>query len=177
MNVKKAIAKRRSIRKYKDKKVSNFLIKELIDAARLAPSGNNAQPARYFIVKDEDIKRRLKKDKVFKQDFVYEAPVIIVCCGNPEAYPKAKLEPEFDDLYKIRAVRDVSIASQNLVLRATELGLGTCYIGWGHKDIIKKVLGVPKNYVVPFVITLGYPAERPKARPRKSIKEFLFTGL
>lgn len=173
MNVKAIITKRRSIRKYQDKKVSDVLVKELINAARLAPSGNNAQPARYFIVQDEKIKQKLKENKVFKQEFVYEAPVIIVCCGNPEAYPKEKLEPGFDDPFQIRAVRDVSIAAQNLVLRATELGIGTCYIGWRHKGRIKKVLGIPKNYVVPFIITLGYPAERPKARLRKNIKELL----
>jgi len=173
MSVKEIITKRRSIRKYQEKKVPNVLIKELIDAARLAPSGNNAQPARYFIVQDEKIKQKLKKNKVFKQEFVYKAPVIIVCCGNPGAYPKEKLEPGFDDPFPIRAVRDVSIAAQNLVLRATELGMGTCYIGWRHKGRIKKTLGIPKNYVVPFVITLGYPAESPKVRLRKNIKDFL----
>jgi nitroreductase len=129
MSIKAIITKRRSIRKYQAKKVSDVLIKELINAARLAPSGNNAQPARYFIVQDEKIKQKLKENKVFKQEFVYQAPVIIVCCGNPEVYPKEKLEPGFDDSFQIRAVRDVSIAAQNLVLRATELGLGTCYIG------------------------------------------------
>lgn len=173
MSVKTIIAKRRSIRKYQNKEVSTDLIKEVVDAARLAPSGNNAQPSRYLIIKDEKIKKKLKENKVFKQEFVYKAPVIIVCCGDPETYPKEKLESGFDDPYKIRAVRDVSIAAQNLVLRATELGLGTCYIGWRHKGRIKKVLGIPKNYVVPFVITLGYPAEKPKARPRKSLKEIL----
>ena len=173
MNVKTTIAKRRSIRKYKDKEVSNVLIKELINAARFAPSGNNAQPARYFIVKDKNIKSELKKNKIFKQDFVYSAPVIIVCCGNPKAYPRVKFEAGFDDSFVIRAIRDVAIAAQNLVLRATELGLGTCYIGWRHKDRIKKVLGIPKNYVVPFVITVGYPDERMKTRPRKDLKELL----
>ncbi len=173
MNIKAIIRKRRSVRKYKDKKVPNILIEDLIDAARLAPSGNNAQPARYFIVKKEETKKKLKENKVFKQEDIYQAPVIIVCCGNPEAYPREKLEPGFDDSFEIRAIRDVSIAAQNLVLRATELGLGTCYVGWRHKGRIKKVLGIPNNYVVPFVITLGYPAERPKARLRKKISEVL----
>jgi len=177
MSVKTIIAERRSTRKYQDKEIPANLIKEVVDAARLAPSGNNAQPSRFFIVKDEKIKKKLKEEKVFKQDFVYKAPVIIVCCGDTESYPKEKLEPGFDDPFRIRAVRDVSIAAQNLVLRATELGLGTCYIGWRHKGRIKKALGIPKNYVVPFVITLGYPAESPEARPRKSLKEILFFSI
>ena len=173
MDVKTAIEKRRSIRKYQDKEVSDDLIGKLIDAARLAPSGNNAQPSRFYIVRDEVIKQRLKKNKIFKQDFIYKAPIIMVCCGNPEAYPRAKFEPEYDDPYEIRAIRDLSIAAQNLVLRATELGLGTCYIGWLHKDKIKKVLNVPGNYIIPFVITVGYPAEKPKPTSRKRIEEIL----
>lgn len=177
MGVKAIIIKRKSIRRYKNKNVSVALIKELINAARLAPSGRNAQPSKYFIVKDSDTKRKLKKGKIFKQDFAYKAPIIIICCGDPKAYPKAKFEPGYDIPYKIKAIRDVSIAAQNLVLRATELGLGTCYIGWMHKERVKGILGIPKNYVVPFAITLGHPAENPKARPRKDLREFLLTDL
>jgi len=177
MDVKTAIIKTRSVRKYKNKKISNVLIKNLIDAARLAPSGNNAQPARYLIVKNKDIKHKLKENKVFKQEFVYKAPLIIVCCGDPGAYPRTKLETGFDSPFKIRAVRDVAIAAQNLVLRATELGLGTCYIGWRHKDRIKKVLGIPKSYVVPFVITVGYSDEGPKSKSRMDLKELLLADL
>lgn len=173
MSVKSVIAKRRSIRKYQRKKVSDSLIMELIEAARLAPSGNNAQPARYAIVKDEDIKAKLKEANIFHQDFVYEAPVIIVCCGDPKAYPRQKVKSGLDDSFESRAGRDVAIAAQTLVLRATELGLGSCYIGWMDKNKVRKVLDIPKGYVIPFAVTLGYPDEKPEARPRKSVKELI----
>lgn len=171
--VKNIIAKRRSIRKYRNREIPNNLIWEVIDAARMAPSGCNAQPTRFYIIKDEKTKDNLRKNKVFKQDFVLSAPVIILYCGDPSAYPKEKLESGFDDSYKTRAIRDVSIASQNLVLRATDLGLGTCYVGWVNKPKIRKILGIDKRFVSPFAITLGYPAEKPKARPRKKIKEIM----
>ena len=181
MDVKKAIKKRRSIRKYQDKVVPNVLIKELIKAARLAPSAYNAQPTKFVILKSKEIKEQLKESNVFKQDFVYEAPVIIVCCGDPEVYPKEKLESIYSNPAEIAgevgAARDISIAVQNLVLRATELGLGTCYIGLVARGKIKEILGIPQNYVLPYVIILGYPAEEPKEKPRKNIEDLIIKKL
>lgn len=171
MNVEKAIRDRRSIRKYKSEEVSEEIVNELLEAARLAPSGNNAQPWRFKVINNKTIIERLREEGIFKQDFVYNAPLIIVCCADPEAYPKAKFESGFDDPYEERAGRDVTIASQNLILRATELGLGTCYVGWMNKPRAKEVLGIPVRFVVPYVITVGYPDEAPDARERKDKEE------
>jgi len=168
--VKKFIEGRRSIREYKDKAVSDDLIKEVIDAARLAPSGNNAQPSEYLVIKNSETKNKLRENRIFAQDFVYKAPVIIVCCTNPDAFVKSH---KFDDYNNTRAVRDISIASSYLVLRATELGLGTCYIGWLDKEKIKGVLGIPKKCLVPYVITLGYSAEKPQMRQKKRLDEIV----
>lgn len=110
MSVKTVIKKRRSIRKYQDKKVSNNLIRELIDAARLAPSAYNAQSARFFIVKGVTIKQKLKENNIFKQDFVYTAPIIIVCCADQNVFPKERFEPVYSNPREIGgeigAVRD-----------------------------------------------------------------------
>ncbi len=171
MDVKEAISKRRSIRKYKRKGVPLNLIRELIDAARLAPSGSNTQPCRYYIVKDEETKGRLKENRIFEQDFVYLAPVIIVCCSDVQSYRQGV--KGWSEENEKRALRDLSIASAFLVLRATELGLATCYVGWMKKDKIKDVLDIPRHYIVPFVIAVGYANEQPKPLPRKSIDEIL----
>ena len=171
MDVKKAIEERRSIREYEDKEISDSLISKVIDAARLAPSGNNAQPSTYYVIRDAETKSKLKENNVFSQDFVYTAPAIIVCCTNPTIYTKHVIERDSPD--NIRAIRDISIASSFLVLRATELGLGTCYVGWLKEDKIKEILGIPEHNILPYVITMGYPAEKPKPRPRKDIHEIL----
>ena len=171
MDVKDAISKRRSIRKYQRKEVPLDLIRELIDAARLAPSGSNAQPCRYYLVKDNETKEKLKENRIFEQDFVCQSPVIIVCCADVRAYSQGI--KGWSEENENRALRDLSIASAFLVLRATELGLATCYVGWMKKDRIKDVLELPRNYMVPFVIAIGYAAEQPKPLPRKSIDEIL----
>jgi len=171
MDVKEAISKRRSIRKYQRKEVSLDLIREMIDAARLAPSGSNAQPCRYYLVKDNETKEKLRENQIFEQDFVYQAPVLIVCCADVQSYMQGI--KGWSEENQNRALRDLSIASAFLVLRATELGLATCYVGWMKKDKIKDVLELPRSYIVPFVIAIGYANEQPKPLPRKSIDEVL----
>jgi len=171
MDVKAAIEKRQSIRKYQDKEVPGDMINELIHAAILAPSGNNAQPFKFLVVKDKEIKEKLRKNNIFYQDFVYNAPIIIVCCADPNAYKKNI--DGLDDQNHLRAVRDLSIASAFLVLRATELELGTCFIGWVQKEKIKEILNIPKDFLIPYVITVGFHDEPPKQRVRKNIEELL----
>ncbi len=171
MDVKQAIEQRRSIRKYQDKKVPDALLLELIEAARLAPSGNNAQPWRFFIVKDKEVKDWLLENEIFSQKFVYTAPIIIICCTDPRAFRKR--DDELDDTNRIRAVRDLSIASSFMVLRAQELGLGTCYVGWMKKEEVKKLLSIPEECIALYAITVGYPAEQPSSRPRKNSGEIV----
>ena len=86
MDVKEAIKIRKSIRKYRDKEVSADVVKELLEAARLAPSAKNKQSHKYFIVQDHETKDGLRKKDSFRQEFVYTAPLIIVCCADPSLY-------------------------------------------------------------------------------------------
>lgn len=175
MDVKRAIKDRRSVRKYSDKKVSKDLIIELIEAARLAPSGNNAQPWKFFIVQDKKIVNSFREKDIFPQDWVYAAPVIIVCCSDAKAYSK-NIEG-IDDANKIRALRDLSIASAHIVLRSVELGLGTCYVGWRDEEKLKEILSIPRDYVLPYVITVGYANETPGPRPRKDMRDILLNEI
>jgi len=172
MDVKKAIETRKSIRKYLDKKVPEEIIESLIESARLAPSGNNVQPSRYLIISDNKVKEELRKNNVFVQNWVYSSPVLIFCFADPGVYNK-QIKGR-DDSNEMRALRDLSIASSYLVLRATELKLGTCYIGWRDEKKIKEIFSAPKNYILPYVISVGYPNENPPARSRKRIDEIIF---
>lgn len=182
MEVKEAIEKRKSIRGFKEKEVSDEIIKEVIDAARRAPSGCNVQPTRYFIIKDKKLKEKLKQKEAFGQNFVYDAPVIIVLCGNPKDYEEFKevkhkegilSKKDLMNFEKERVIRDISIASSFLVLRATELGLGVCYIGLINENTLKKELKIPEEWVIPFSMIAGYPAEIPNQTPRKDLNEIM----
>jgi len=142
----------------------------LLDAARKAPSAKNTQSHKYFIVNNKEIKDKLREHGAFKQDFVNDAPLIIICCADPSQYPKSADVDESPINY---AYIDLSIAASFLVLRATELGLGTVFVAWIYRDKIKEILNIPKNYIIPFVIPVGYPAENPAPKPRKNLDEII----
>lgn len=191
MDVKEAIGTRRSIRWYDGKRISADIITEVLDAARLAPSGCNAQPWRFYVVQNLKTVELLKQNEAFPQAFVYKAPVIIVCCGDAATYDgRYGGENQVEDgtvpedpeerkaMFSIvmgknttRTIRDVSIASAFMVLRATELGLGTSYIGLIDEAAIRRVLNLPERLVIPFVITMGYPAQIPSRTPRKELRD------
>ena len=171
MDVEEALHQRKSIRKYQRKKIPDEIIKELLDAARRAPSAKNVQSHKYFIVNDEATKKKLKECNAFKQPFVYDAPLIIICCADPNKYPKSV---DVDDTPEHYALVDLSIASSFLVLRATELGLGAVFVAWLYRDKLKEALGIPEEYIVPFVLPIGYPDEDPAPKPRKELKEIVF---
>lgn len=193
MDVKEAIERRRSIRKYEEKTVPKDLIRELMNAVRLAPSGCNAQPWRFGAIDDPTTMNTLKERGAFRQNFVYRAPLVFVCCGDPQAYlgkhggeyqvaegsvpgdpdERREMFSIVDGKESLRAIRDVSIASAFLVLRAEELGLGTSYVGLIDELVLKDVLGIPSRYVIPFVITAGYYPAAPSPRPRRDLDEII----
>jgi nitroreductase len=172
MDVKDAIQKRRSVRRFKEGEVSNNLINELVEAARLAPSGSNTQPTRIFVVKLKAVRERLHKEGAFDQAFVRQAPLILVICGDPKDYG-GEDTPGLRGRGEDRCARDLAIASSFIVLRATELGLSSCWVGLIHPGPIRKVLGIPDRYMIPYVICIGYPAEDPGPRIRKSRDEII----
>jgi nitroreductase len=177
MTVEETIKIRRSIRKFRSQEVPDILVRKLIEAAQIAPSAYNAQPSKFVIVKDEETKQKLKANNIFKQDFVYEAPLIIICCADPEVYPKERFDPVFSQATEIGgdigAVRDLSISTQNLVLTAAGLGLGSCYIGLINRNKAKEILNISRSYVLPFAVIIGYPDEKPGPKPRKKIGELI----
>jgi len=147
MDVIDAIKKRKSTRKFSGKKVPEEMIKDIVEAGKQAPSGNNKQPWRFSTV----IAREMDP-KLFAQDFVTTASHLVVCAADPAVYTPS----DWDDPNEVRAIRDLSIASGFIVLRATELGLATCYIGWLKREDLKKFLNLPDEWVLPYVIAVGY---------------------
>jgi len=148
MDVIDAIKKRKSTREYSGKEVPDDVIKDIVEAGKMAPSGNNKQPWRFSSVKAKEM-----DPKFFMQDFVTTASHLIICAADPTVFSPVE---GWDDKNELRAVRDLSIASGFLVLRATELGLATCYIGWCKKKELKTFLELPDEWVMPYVIAVGY---------------------
>ncbi len=160
MEVMKAIRERRSTRRFKKEPVPDEFITRVLEAARLAPSGSNRQPWHFIVIRDAETKSRMGLHK-----WAEEAPVMIVCC----------IDPEEGRWYIV----DGSIAFEHMVLEATSLGLGTCWMGRLYENLgetderIKGVLGIPDHMRVLAVTPLGYSDETPGQTRRKSMDEIV----
>jgi nitroreductase len=164
MDVQQAIRTRRSIRHYQSQPVEPEKLTQVLEAARLAPSASNQQNWKFIVVRDPQIRQRLA-DACPGQSFVGEAPVILVCCGtDPDAVMLCGQH---------RYTIDLAIATTCMILQAHELGLGTCWLGRFDETRFKAILGIPDPVRVVAVTPLGYPAEAPAARPRKSLDEIV----
>jgi len=150
------IYNRRSVRRYERRPVPDDVLRSVLEAGRQAPSARNLQPYCFIVVRDPELKKKL----IFSEwnKFIEEAPIMIVGCGDSRAK---------------WAVVDVAIALQNMVIAAEALGLGTCWIGHFIEDEVKRILRIPDYMRVVAMITLGYPAERPGPRPKKSLEELV----
>lgn len=169
----KLAEKRQSVREYLDKPVDREIIDKIIEGARIAPSACNAQPWKFVIVDNKEIKEKVAKGiydpLIGINKFAFEAPVFIVIVAE-----KRNLTSGIGE--KIKRVDytsiDIGIACEHICLGATELDLGTCIIGWFKEKLVKEALAIPKDREVKLIISLGYPSnDIVRNKVRKSIDE------
>ena len=162
MEVKEALLKRRSIRKVKEDKISEELINELLIAAMSAPSACNKKPWEFFVITNEEKLQELKKASRFAR---YDAPLAIVVCGNLSKALPLQLSTYW--------IQDCSAATQNILLRVTDLGLGAVWCGaHPQKNVekkIKEILDLSDKLVPLNIIFIGYPNQ--DAEPRTQLEE------
>lgn len=201
MNVRDAIMRRRSIRKFKPDPIDDDVILQLLESARLAPSGSNTQPWRFIVVKDAEMRLKLQAAS-YNQRHVGQAPVIIACCADIKAFgefperideliaagalPEKTREVFVPSLKKggmnadikwhllIAATGNTDIAIEHIVLQAVELGLGTCWVRWFDDNRVKELLGIPKNIEIVALLPVGYPNEDPQQRPRFPLENIVY---
>jgi nitroreductase len=166
MSVLDVIRERRSVRVYKSDPIPEESILRVLEAARLAPSGKNLQPWKFVVVQDVELKKRLAKASN-QQDFIADAPLIIVACGFPDECYRTM------GRYMKSWPVDVTIALEHLILQAQEEGLGTCWIGSFEEEEVKSLLDVPEHVKVLALTPLGYPGEVPEFRGRKPLEKII----
>jgi nitroreductase len=164
MDVSKAIEVRRSIRKYRNTEVEDEKIEKILESARIAPSAANRQKWKFLVVKDDATRGKLV-NACHGQKLVAEAPVLIVACSTESD----TIMPCGQYAYTV----DLSIALSFMILQATELELGTCWLGAYDENLVKTILGIPDDIRIVGIIALGYADEKPAARPRKTIEEIV----
>lgn len=150
MSILEVLKKRRSIRKYQTKGVEKDKILQVLEAARLGPSAANMQPCQFIVVTDGEMREKLRA--AYNEEWFVNSPVIVVGCVN---HKEAWRRRDREEYWKV----DGAIAMQNLILAATELGLGTCWVANFNEKAAKKALDIPKDFRVVAMTPLGYPDE------------------
>ena len=194
MEVFEAIKDRRSIRKYEDKPVSEAIVRELLESVRWAQSWANTQCWRFIVVRDNAIKAQLAETRFQRPpgpppaavpggpagppataSAITQAPVVIAVCaelGKAGVRPDGTPSTDKGDSWYMY---DTALATQNLILEAHALGVGSVILGAFDARKAAEILEVPEGYCVVVMIPLGYPAQEGRVSPRKELSEIVFT--
>ncbi len=158
--------KRRSIRGYKSDPVAEPLLHEILQAGNLAPTAKNLQPFHFIVVRDSATLDELAS--AYPAPFFREAPVVIVICTeSANGWTRDKYDGKnYCDV-------DAAIAVDHMTLAATDLGLGTCWIGAHDPVKVKATLGLPDGIEAIAMLPIGYPNESGRDKTRKSLAELV----
>lgn len=156
--------KRYSCRAYKSDPVEDNKLQQILEAARLAPTACNLQPFQLIVIHTKGREADLRR--IYSSSWFTQAPIIICACGIPSESWRRRDGKNYCEV-------DVTIAMDHLVMAAASLGLGTCWIGAFNPEAARQILGLPDD-VEPIAFTpLGYPADRPGRKSRKSLTEIV----
>lgn len=162
-----AIEERRSVRTYKPDPVPQASVDRILRAMRLAPTWKNVQGWHVIVVRERETIEKIGamlRGNPQGADF-HSLPMLMILAVDPEATERW----DGKEFY----MADAGIVGAHLLLAAQAEGLGTCWVGWFEDAPVKWLLGVPKNYRLPLITPLGYPAEQSEPRPRREIAELL----
>jgi nitroreductase len=156
------VKKRYSVRAYESRPVEDDKLKQVLEAARLAPTGANRQSFQLIVVHTAGREEELRA--IYSRDFFVQAPVIVCACATT---------PEGQPYNEAGGYRNVAIVMDHLILAATELGLGTCWIGAYDPAAARRILGIPENAHPVVFATIGYAKDEPRPKVRKPIEELV----
>lgn len=173
MKFEKVLNNRRSIRRYQDMPIEKDVLKDVLKAARMAPSWKNSQCPRYYVVTNDEILAEIRENALppFNAKNCAQAPALIVCCfenGVSGMGSDGKYANECEDGW---SYYDLGLASENLCLQAQRKGLGTLIMGIRNEAVLREILSIPASQTIVSVIAIGYPAIEPKRPQRKPLKE------
>ena len=157
-----AVSARRSIRQFKDSPIADDVVEKILNAGIEAPSAGNGQSWHFIVVRDDEIKHRLAVDAC-QQNFIRQAPVLIVVCADLEGAERT-YGSRGRDLYSIQ---NTAAAVENMLLSITALGLSSCWIGAFDEKRASEIISLPKNLRPVAMLPIGYSNEPAKRVPPK----------
>ncbi len=168
MEFDKLVKKRHMVRAFKPTPVEEEKIQRLLKNAHQAPSAGFLQPQEFILVRDEGVKRALA-EAALNQEFVAEAPVVIVTCADTKRsasrYGRRGIERY--------SIIDAAYASLLILLSAVNEGLAACFTGAFYDEEVSKVLGLPEGVIPIGIIPIGYSDQGPEKYPRIPLEKIL----
>lgn len=158
---------RRSVRNFTKDDVPDEVIAEALEAGNLAPSAGNLQARDFVVVRDREKKRALA-DAAHSQQFLADAPVVIVCCANQERI--AEYGPRGRELY---CIQDVAAAIENALLYLADAGYGACWVGAFNEKKVSDLLRLPMHVRPLAMLPVGRPAAEGRSPPRLGIDSLI----
>lgn len=147
--------KRHTVRKYQPKKVEEEKLLAILEAGRIAPTGANTQPQRILVIREQEGLEKLSKGAK-----VYGAPLtLIICADHSVSWKRPQDGKDIADI-------DASIVTDHMMLQATELGLGTCWICYFDAKVIRAEFKIPDNYEPVNILAIGYADSEPLSPDR-----------
>ena len=156
---------RYSVRAYKPDPVEENKLTEILEAARLAPTAHNNQPFQVIVIHTAG--RQVELQRIYNRDWFTQAPIILCVCGVPsQGWIRSFDKRRYLDV-------DAAIVMDHMILSATALGLGTCWIAAFNAVAARKILNLPEE-IEPLIFTpLGYAADQPQEKVRKPLDELI----
>lgn len=156
--------KRYSVRAYKSKPVEYDKLQNILEAARIAPTAANRQPFQLIIIPTKGREEELKL--IYNKSWFVQAPLVICVCAIPsESWVRRDGKSYFGV--------DAAIVMDHIILAATSLGLGTCWVGAFDPDEARRILQIPADQEPVAFTPLGYPDDQPQIKKRKPIEELI----
>lgn len=163
-----AILGRRSCRSFTGEPLKEEDVEKLLEAMRWAPSAGNCQPWKFYVVRDPEVKRGLAR-AALGQGFIAEAPVVFVVCAEPErsAWRYGK---RGRSLY---CIQDTAAAVENLLLAATAMGYGSCWVGAFEEEEVRRVLELPRGLRPVAIVPVGPGRFEPTRVGRRPLEDLV----
>ena len=167
MLLNEAILSRHSTRSFRPDPVDRALLFTLADAAQQAPSASNLQAWRFLFITDPQLKEKVD---LFSPGLSGKPPVILVVCSDMEK--ASRKGGKNSEVYG--CLMDASMAAEILMLKAAELGLGTCAVKSYNDTAVRKILELPDRYRIEMLISIGYPDGTPRCPKRPPVEQICY---
>ena len=163
MNFQELIKGRFSVRNFKNTPVEAEKLNMILDAGRLAPSAVNFQPWHFIVIQQTENLKKIKE--IYPREWITTAPVVIVACSDHSASWKRRSDgKDFADV-------DIAIAVDHMILQATDIGLGTCWVCNFDSKKCSEMFQIPEHIEPVVILPLGYPDVSAPLKKRKSMEE------